>query len=273
MAGRPGRGRHRLPHRRGDGRGSARERPDHRPARHEQQRDPHRLPQLRAPRAPRQGERPPRQPGDLDEPGGAGRRSLLELRRRGRPGQRPLRSRTARSWSWTTGSRGSRPTPRTDPLSAKVRRNRPPLAVDSCWIGGVQVIDADHLPDGVPLLRGAARRRRRAVHPRRDEVPAEAAEPGRLLGRVHGGAVGAAPGGVPDAASATGRSRASTRSRPCRGSRSRAARAAVRSARRPCRGEATRPTTGPNPARRPDPRSSRRCATGGRGSAPPPRAR
>jgi hypothetical protein len=31
--------------------------------------------------------------------------------------------------------------PTTDPLALKVRRDRPPLAVDSCWIGGVQVTD------------------------------------------------------------------------------------------------------------------------------------
>ena len=28
-----------------------------------------------------------------------------------------------------------------DPLAVKVRRDKPPLAVDSCWIGGVQVVD------------------------------------------------------------------------------------------------------------------------------------
>ena len=112
-AGRPGRGRDRLPDRRGDGRQGARERPDHRPARHRATNEIHtdfHSHELRA--------RLDKANGHHDNqviwtsPVALAGDPVVELRWRRRPGHRCLAPPTARSWSWTTGSRGSRPTAR-----------------------------------------------------------------------------------------------------------------------------------------------------------------
>ena len=58
-----------------------------------------------------------------------------------RQGNAALRAEQPAARDGRLARRGSRPTRPSDPLAVKVRRDKPPLAVDSCWIGSLQVTD------------------------------------------------------------------------------------------------------------------------------------
>ena len=267
--------RDRLPDRPDRRRRGVARRPDHRPPRPLHHRVAPGLQQLPGARPARQGQRHARQPGHLDgrraarrRPGASPARSALGAdreRRPSRPGA-PADGHVHRQPARGHGPlarRASTPTARDRPHAEKVVANRPGGRRRRLLVAGERVDDAATCREAVPVLRGAAHRRRRADRPRHPQVPPEAASAASdYAGVTFTDASGRSCRRPSRPASATGRRPASGSSRdPPRGSASPVARAAARSARR-------RPR-----AWRPAPCAAARQAPGRPPAALPARAR